>query len=53
MSTYFFLAIMVVGGLAFLLGVAYRHAEFGEDDGEIESTISKNGSYYLTNIRCV
>ena len=41
---------MVVGGLAFLLGVAYRHAEFGEDDGEIESTISKNGSYYLTNI---
>ncbi len=49
-STYFFLAIMVVIGLAFLLGVAYRHAEFGEDDGEIESMISKNGSYYLTNI---
>ncbi len=41
---------MVVSGLAFLLGVAYRHSEFGEDDGEIESMISKNGSYYLTNI---
>ena len=49
-STYFFLAIMVVSGLVFLLGVAYRHAEFGEDDGEIESMISKSGSYYLTNI---
>lgn len=49
-STYFFLAIMVASGLAFLLGLLYRHGEIGEDDDQIESMFSKNGSYYLTNI---
>lgn len=49
-STYFFLAIMIASGLAFLLGLLYRHGEIGEDDDQIESMISKNGSYYLTNI---
>ena len=49
-STYFFLAIMVASGLAFLLGLLYRHGEIGEDDDQIESMLSKNGSYYLTNI---
>lgn len=49
-STYFFLGIMVASGLAFLLGIVYRHAEIGDDDDQIESIVSKNGSYYLTNI---
>lgn len=49
-STYFFLAIMVASGLAFLLGLLYRHGEIDEDDDQIESMLSKNGSYYLTNI---
>lgn len=49
-STYFFLAIMVASGLAFLLGLLYRHGELGEDDDQIESMVSKNGTYYLTNI---
>lgn len=49
-STYFFLVIMVASGLAFLLGLLYRHGEIGEDDDQIESMVSKNGSYYLTNI---
>ncbi|MDO4436465.1 MAG: cytochrome c biogenesis protein CcsA [Coriobacteriaceae bacterium] len=49
-STYFFLAIMVASGLAFLLGMLYRHSAFGEDDEEAESMLSKNGTYYLTNI---
>lgn len=49
-STYFFLAIMVASGLAFLLGLLYRHGEIGEDDDQMESMLSKNGSYYLTNI---
>ena len=49
-STYFFLAIMVLAGLAFLLGMLYRHGEIGEDDDQIESMVSKNGSYYLTNL---
>lgn len=49
-STYFFLGIMVASGLAFLLGVVYRHGEIGGDDDQIESMVSKNGSYYLTNI---
>ena len=49
-STYFFLAIMVLAALAFLLGMLYRNGEIGEDDDQIESMLSKNGSYYLTNI---
>ncbi|MBM6868850.1 heme lyase CcmF/NrfE family subunit [Collinsella tanakaei] len=48
-STYFFLGIMVLSGLAFLIGLLYRHGSY-EDNDEIESMISKNGSYYLTNI---
>ncbi len=48
-STYFFLAIMVVAGLACLLGMAYRHGALSDDE-DIESLISKNGTYYLTNI---
>lgn len=49
-STYFFLAIMVLAALAFLLGMLYRNSEIGEDDDQIESMLSKNGSYYLTNL---
>ena len=49
-STYFFLAIMVLAALAFLLGMLYRHGDIGEDDDQIESMFSKNGSYYLTNL---
>lgn len=48
-STYFFLGIMVLAGLSFLIGLMYRHGSY-EDDDEIESMLSKNGSYYLTNI---
>ena len=48
-STYFFLGIMVASGLAALLGMLYRHASF-EDDDQIESLVSKNGSYYITNL---
>lgn len=48
-STYFFLGIMVLAGLAFLIGLVYRHGTY-EDDDQIESMVSKNGSYYLTNI---
>ena len=52
-STYFFLAIMVAAGMAFLIGVLYRHGQIVEDD-EIESLLSKNGSYYITNlVMCV
>lgn len=49
-STYLFLGIMVAAGLAFLIGMLYRNGEFGEDDDEIESMVSKNGSYFLTNL---
>lgn len=49
-STYLFLAIMVVAALAFLIGLLYRNAEFGEDDDQIESLFSKNGSYFITNL---
>lgn len=48
-STYFFLGIMVTSGLACLLGMAYRHGALSDDE-EIESLVSKNGTYYLTNI---
>lgn len=48
-STYFFLAIMVAAGMAFLIGLLYRHAQI-EDDDEIESLVSKNGSYFITNL---
>ena len=48
-STYLFLAIMVVSGLAFLIALLYRNSEFDEEE-EIESLVSKNGSYYLTNL---
>ena len=48
-STYFFLGIMVLAGLAFLIGLTYRHGTY-EDDDQIESMVSKNGSYYLTNL---
>lgn len=52
-STYFFLAIMVAAGMAFLIGILYRHGQIVEDD-EIESLLSKNGSYYITNlVMCV
>ena len=49
-STYFFLAIMMLAALAFGLGLLYRNSEIGEDDDQIESMFSKNGSYYLTNL---
>lgn len=48
-STYFFLAIMVAAGMAFLIGLLYRHAQI-EDDDEIESLVSKNGSYFIANL---
>ena len=48
-STYFFLAIMVAAGMAFLIGLLHRHAQI-EDDDEIESLVSKNGSYFITNL---
>ena len=48
-STYFFLAIMVVAALAFLLLLLYRNASFASED-EIEALASKNGSYFLTNL---
>lgn len=48
-STYFFMGIMVAAGLAFLIGLVYRHGSY-EDDDQIESLVSKNGSYYLTNL---
>lgn len=48
-STYFFLVIMVAAGMAFLIGLLYRHAQI-EDDDEIESLVSKNGSYFITNL---
>ena len=48
-STYFFLGIMVLAGLAFFIGVLYRHGTYDDED-EVESLISKNGSYYITNI---
>lgn len=52
-STYFFLAIMVAAGMAFLIGILYRHGQIVEDD-EIESLFSKNGSYCITNlVMCV
>lgn len=49
-STYFFLAIMGLAGLAFLLGMLYRHGEIVEDDDQIESLFSKNGSYFITDL---
>ena len=51
-STYFFLGIMIAAALAFLLLLLYRNAALTEDD-EIESLVSKNGSYYLTNLVCI
>lgn len=48
-STYFFLGIMVAAGMAFLIGLLYRHGQMDDDD-EIESLVSKNGSYYITNL---
>lgn len=48
-STYFFLGIMVAAGLAFLIGLVYRHGCF-EDEDEVDSMLSKMGSYYLTDI---
>ena len=48
-STYLFLAIMVLAGLAFLIGLLYRNGKFADDD-DIESLASKNGAYYLTNL---
>ncbi|MDY2777501.1 MAG: cytochrome c biogenesis protein CcsA [Collinsella sp.] len=49
-STYFFLAIMVAAALAFLIGLLYRHSQIGPDDDQIESLVSKNGSYFITNL---
>lgn len=48
-STYFFLGIMVAAGLAFAVGLVYRHGLFDEDE-ELESLASKTGAYYLTNL---
>ena len=48
-STYFFLGIMVAAGLSFLVGLLYRNAQIDDDD-QIESLLSKNGSYYITNL---
>lgn len=48
-STYLFLGIMGAAGLAFLIGLIYRSGEIDETE-EIESLVSKNGSYYLTNL---
>ena len=51
-STYFFLGIMVAAALSFLLLLLYRNAALAEDD-EIESLLSKNGSYYITDLVCI
>ena len=51
-STYFFLAIMVLAGLAFLLLLLYRYRSIDDTD-EIESLVSKSGTYYLTNLVCI
>ena len=48
-STYLFLAIMVLAGLAFLIGLLYRNGSFDDED-DIESLASKNGAYFLTNL---
>lgn len=48
-STYFFLGIMVVAALAFVLLLVYRSSQINDGD-EIESLISKAGSYYLTDL---
>ena len=51
-STYFFLAIMVLAALSFLVLLVYRHGTL-DDAEEIESLASKGGSYYLTNLVCI
>ncbi len=51
-STYFFLGIMIAAALSFLLLLLYRNAALAEDD-EIESLLSKNGSYYITDLVCI
>ena len=51
-STYFFLGIMVLAILAFLIGLIYRYRTIDDED-DIESLASKNGSYYLTNLICI
>ena len=48
-STYFFLAIMVVAALSFLVLLMYRTGELAESE-ELDSMLSKYGSYYLTNL---
>ena len=48
-STYLFLGIMVLAGLVFLIGLIYRSGTF-EDEDDIESLASKNGTYFLTNL---
>lgn len=51
-STYFFLGTMVAAALVSLLLMLYRNASFAEED-EIESLVSKNGSYYITDLVCI
>ncbi len=48
-STYMFIAIMVGTMLALLIGWFARRKTFMSGD-DIESVISKNGSFYLTNL---
>ena len=48
-STYLFLGIMVAAGLSFLIAMLYRNALFAEDE-DVESLLSKYGSYYITNL---
>jgi len=48
-STYLFLAIMLLALGALLAGWLLRRKEFTVDD-DIESIASKNGSYYITNV---
>lgn len=51
-STYFFLGIMVVAALSFVLLLVYRSGQVDDGD-EIESLVSKAGSYYLTDLMAI
>ncbi|OUP06813.1 cytochrome c biogenesis protein CcsA [Collinsella sp. An2] len=51
-STYFFLAIMVLAALSFLILMLYRHGTM-DDAEEVESLASKGGTYYLTDLVCI
>lgn len=48
-STYSFMLMMLLTLLAVAVGYALRRKAFASED-DIESVVSKNGSYYLTNL---